>query len=217
MNTPRQRRKDARPAELIDAALDVFVERGFTATRLEEIAERAGVSKGTLYLYFDSKEALFKAVVEGGILPALAEGEAMLAAGRDDPAQLLRDLLNGWWDLVGSTCLAGIAKLMMAEARNFPELAEYYRENVIERGHRLMVEVLELGMARGVFRKQDPMLLCHVAFSPLLMASIWRQSFGMCGGPDMDYRAYIDMHLETLMDGLRARPSESDSKQGAEK
>lgn len=198
----RQRRKDARPAELLDAALDVFVERGFTAARLEEIAERAGVSKGTLYLYFDSKEALFKAVIEAGIVPALAEGEAMLEAGKDDPERLLRELLRGWWDLVGNTRLAGIVKLMIAESRNFPALTEFYRENVIDRGHRLMVSVLELGMARGVFRPQSAELMCHVAFAPMLMASIWRQSFGMCCKEDMDYDQYIVLHLDVLMNGL---------------
>ncbi|MFT3735682.1 MAG: TetR/AcrR family transcriptional regulator [Rhodocyclaceae bacterium] len=204
----RQRRKDARPAEMVEAALDVFAERGFAATRLEEIADRVGVSKGTLYLYFDSKEALFKAVVEGGFVPALAEGEALLEAGKEDPERLLRELLRGWWDLVGNTRLAGIAKLMIAESSNFPELTEHYRQNVIERGHRLMVAVLELGMARGVFRRQSTELLCHVAFAPMLMASLWRQSFGMCCKEDMNYDDYIAMHLDLLMRGLLQEKSQ---------
>ncbi len=94
-STPRRRRKDARPSELTAAALDLFVEKGFAATRLDDVAARAGVSKGTLYLYFDSKEALFKAVIEEGIVPALAAAEQQLAGFQGPSADLLQALLNG--------------------------------------------------------------------------------------------------------------------------
>ena len=76
---PRKRRKEARPSELLEAALELFVEKGFAATRLEDVASRAGVSKGTLYLYFENKDALFKAVVQEGIIPVIAENEAIAA------------------------------------------------------------------------------------------------------------------------------------------
>src|SRR5512139_2202895 len=99
----RHRRKEARPGELVAAALQLFVEKGFAATRLEDVATRAGVSKGTLYLYFDSKEALFKAVIEEGIMPVVAEGEA-IAAGHDGSAfDLLQRLLDNWWMRIGET------------------------------------------------------------------------------------------------------------------
>jgi AcrR family transcriptional regulator len=200
--TSRQRRKEARPAEVLAAALEVFVERGFSAARLEEIAERVGVSKGTLYLYYDSKESLFKAVVETGIVPILDEGELMFAAGQDDPAALLRALLRVWWARVCNTQLAGIGKLMLAEAGNFPELAAYYRDNVILRGMQLLIRALQLGMDRGVFRRQDPELLCQVVIAPLWMASLWRGSFDLCGSAKIDYAHYIEVHLDVLMDGL---------------
>jgi AcrR family transcriptional regulator len=101
----RQRRKEARPAELAAAALSLFIEKGFAATRLDEVAARAGVSKGTLYLYFDSKDALFKAVIEEGVVPLFEEFEAKLETLQDDPERLLREILQGWWDKVGSTDL----------------------------------------------------------------------------------------------------------------
>jgi AcrR family transcriptional regulator len=115
----RQRRKEARPAELIAAALDLFVERGFAATRLDEVAARAGVSKGTLYLYFASKEELFKAVIQQGILPVLDHGEEMLTKHQGDARSLLESMLITWWGMVGATHLAGITKLMISEAGNF--------------------------------------------------------------------------------------------------
>src|SRR5512145_278407 len=93
IHVPRRRRKDARPAELTAAALDLFVEKGFAATRLDDVAARAGVSKGTLYLYFDSKEALFKAVVEDGIVPLFAAAEQQIADYQGGSADLLRHLL----------------------------------------------------------------------------------------------------------------------------
>jgi AcrR family transcriptional regulator len=95
--SPRKRRKEARPGELLAAALDLFVARGYAATRLEDVAQQAGVSKGTLYLYFENKEALFKAVIREGILPVLAENEEIAARHEGSTFALLEKLLNNWW------------------------------------------------------------------------------------------------------------------------
>jgi AcrR family transcriptional regulator len=132
----RQRRKEARPAELTAAALELFVEKGFVGTRLDDVAARAGVSKGTLYLYFDSKEALFKAVIREGILPILDEGAGMVDNFTGSSADLLRGLILEWWKRIGSTSLGGVPKLMISESGNFPELANYYHDTVITRGPR---------------------------------------------------------------------------------
>ena len=134
----RRRRKDERPSELVAAALDLFVERGFAATRLDDVAARAGVSKGTLYLYFESKEALFKAVIEEAIVPLLASAEDVIANDQGTSIDLLRRLLNGWWEQIGATRLAGVPKLIIAEARNFPAVAQYYHDAVIVRGRALL-------------------------------------------------------------------------------
>ncbi|MCJ7838090.1 MAG: TetR/AcrR family transcriptional regulator, partial [Burkholderiales bacterium] len=106
MNTPGKkpqprwtRRKDARPEEIIAAALDLFVERGFAATRLDDVAARAGVSKGTLYLYFENQEDLFKAVVRGNVLPVLQHGEVLVGNFSGSSADLVRKLVRGWWEL----------------------------------------------------------------------------------------------------------------------
>lgn len=119
----RQRRKEARPGELTSAALQLFVEKGFAATRLDDVAARAGVSKGTLYLYFDSKEALFKAVIEEAMLPVLDAGDDLVEKYEGSAAALLRELIGAWWQLIGNTPLGGVPKLMISEAGNFPALA----------------------------------------------------------------------------------------------
>lgn len=201
MPRPRRRRKDARPSELTAAALDLFVERGFAATRLDDVAAQAGVSKGTLYLYFDSKEALFKAVIEEGIVPMLAAAEKSMAAHAGASAELLRDLLYLWWQQIGSTRLAGVPKLIISESRNFPDVAQYYYDNVLQRGRALLRAVLQRGMERCEFRPLDIESCIDVMFAPLLMLAVWRFSFCHCGR-EIDPEQFIATHLELLLRGL---------------
>lgn len=206
---PRRRRKEARPQELTAAALALFVDKGFAATRLDEIAARAGVSKGTLYLYFDSKEALFQAVIREGVVPAIEAGEAMLAAQADDPVALLRAFLHSWWDRIGSTELGGIPKLMMSEAGNFPEVARYYNEAVIQRGLALLRTTVERGIAQGHFRAVDPALIGTLLIAPLIHLANWRHSFAACCGNAIDPQAYVDAHLDLVLNGLSVRAPRS--------
>lgn len=200
----RQRRKEARPAELLAAALDFFVERGFAATRLDDVAAHAGVSKGTLYLYFGSKEELFKAVIRQGILPVLDEGEAMLAQHDGDVRSLLSSMLLRWWELVGATPLGGITKLMISEAGNFPDVAQYYYEHVIVRGRSLIRQALERGIAAGEFRAQDIESAIDVIIAPVLMLTVWRYSLAPCGCGKQDPETYLRTHINLLLNGLMA-------------
>ena len=202
-----QRRKEARPAEIVAAALDVFVERGFAATKLEEVARRAGVTKGTVYLYFESKEALFKAVVRETIVPIFARGEQMVAEHRGPAAVLLGQLMRKWWELIGETNLSGIPKLMMAEAVNFPVLARFYHDEVITRGHRLMASVLELGIKSGEFRRLDVRVTVKLAMAPLVHAANWRHSFALCTPEGLDIAAYLDHHIDIFLRGIAKNPA----------
>lgn len=163
---PRKRRKEARPAELLAAALTQFVDKGYAATRLEDVARQAGVSKGTLYLYFDNKEALFKAVVQDGIVPVLAEGETIAAGHAGDSFTLLERLLDTWWSRIGNTAYAGIPKLIIAEAGNFPEIAAFYYEQVISRGRALVIAALRRGIEHGEFRPVDVETTTDVILAP---------------------------------------------------
>ena len=200
----RQRRKEARPAELTAAALELFVEKGFAGTRLEDVAHRAGVSKGTLYLYFDGKEALFKAVIQEGIVPILEAGAGLVGSFKGKSEDLLRSLILEWWRRIGASSLAGVPKLMISEAGNFPELATYYNDTVITRGRELMRRVLQRGIAGGEFRAVDIETAIDVIFAPVLMMLIWRYSLGACGCGSHDPDTYLSTHLDIALRGLAA-------------
>ena len=202
-----KRRKEARPQELTAAALELFVEKGFAATRLDEIAARAGGSKGTLYLYFDSKEELFKAVIREGLLPLLAEGEELMASMPGPASELFRAIVLRWWEIVGEGPIGGIPKLIFAEARNFPEIARFYADEVIERGKRLFVAVFRRGIDSGEFRPFDPQALVHIVISPLIMRVIWKHSLDCCGVTNVPLDDYLREYLELTLRGLRRDPT----------
>ena len=209
MNTPDKkpqprwaRRKDARPEEIIAAALDLFVERGYASTRQEDVAARAGVSKGTLYLYFKNKEDLFKAVVRGNVLPVLQHGEVLIERFPGSSAELVRQMVRGWWDLTGSTKIAGLPKLIIGEAGNFPDLAKFYYDEVILRAHSMFRRVLQRGIASGEFREVDVDHMVHVALAPLVMLSVWGHSFACCERKQLQQERYLDAYLDMLLHGL---------------
>ena len=197
-----QRRKDERPAELLAAALEVFVEKGFAATKLADVARRAGVTKGTVYLYFDSKEALFKAVVRETIVPVIAQGEALARAFTGSARELVERLVREYWRLVGETALAGIPKLMMAEAATFPELTRFYYNEVVTRGHRLMAGVIERGVENGEFRPVDVMVAAKLAMSPLIHATVARRAFASCMPEAFNVQQYLDTHIDLYLHGI---------------
>lgn len=202
------RRKQSRPSELLQAALALFVERGFAATRLEDVARRAGVSKGTLYLYFNNKQALFKAAVREGLVPALERGERRLLEHRGSAAELLRSILHGWWEQISQSPYGGIPKLMICECRNFPELAAFYRDEVISRASRLIATVLERGMQSGEFRRLNAEYLPQLVATPLVMLAVWGHSFNLGSGNRFDPAAFIDSHIQLLLEGLNAPPEQ---------
>nr|WP_314541781.1 TetR/AcrR family transcriptional regulator [uncultured Massilia sp.] len=197
-----ERRKDARPQELLEAALDLFVERGYAATRLEDVARRAGVSKGTLYLYYENKEELFKAVVRSSIVPVIDDAEVSVAEYDGHSADLLRQLVMSWWQRLGATKVSGIIKLVTAESDNFPELACFYQEEVINRGTRAMTTMLERGIARGDFRPINVPMMTQVLVAPMLMLITWKHSVGPCPRAELDPQAFLDTFLDMALHGL---------------
>jgi AcrR family transcriptional regulator len=200
-----ERRKDARPQELLAAALDQFVEHGYAATRLEDVARHAGVSKGTLYLYFANKEELFKAVVRANIVATIGAAEQDVAVHDGPSGDLLGALLMKWWDEICSTPLGGIAKLMLAEGNNFPELARFYNDEVVARGSNLIVQVLQRGIARGEFRPVDPVVTTQVLIAPVLMLMMWTHSYmPTCDMPPVTPEAFMETFISTALRGLRA-------------
>jgi AcrR family transcriptional regulator len=196
-----RRRSDARPAEILAAALASFAEHGFAATRLDEVAARAGVTKGTLYLYFRSKEELFKAVVRQELVPNIERAEAMLAQSSASSLALLGQLVALMSEIMASP-LSAIPKLVLTEAGNFPDLARFYAEEVVDRGKALVRRVLERGVAAGEIRAIDAesAVLCVIA--PLLLAALWRHSFERHAGRRLDIEALCRTHFDLLQRGL---------------
>ena len=206
--TKRERRKEARPGELLDAALDLFVEKGFAATRSEEVAARAGVSKGTLFLYFPSKEELFKAVVRENISGRFAEWMKEFEEFEGSTADMVRYCMHVWWQRIGATRASGITKLMISEARNFPELAAFYQQEVIRPGTDLVRRILRRGVERGEFRPIDLDYTVFSIVAPMIFLIMMKHSLGACV-PDeypLDPERYVNAQVESLLYGLCVRP-----------
>ncbi|WP_114974108.1 TetR/AcrR family transcriptional regulator [Rhodoferax ferrireducens] len=199
----RERRKSARPAELLAAALELFVEKGFAATRAEEVAKLAGVSKGTLFLYFASKEELFKAVVRENISGRFTEWNAEFETFQGSTADMLRYCITAWWERIGSTKASGITKLMMSEAGNFPELAAFYEHEVIQPGHQLIQRVLQRGVDRGEFQPIDMKYGVYIVLAPMMFLAMWKHSLGSCAASaELVPEEYIAVQIETILHGL---------------
>jgi AcrR family transcriptional regulator len=187
---------------LLAAALDLFVERGYAATRLDDVAARAGVSKGTLYLYFTNKEELFKAVVRENVVPVLGEAEEIIDRYEGHSADLFREIALGWWERIGSTKLAGITKLMMAESQNFPEVTKFYYDEVISRGNAMIARMLERGVQRGEFRPMDINSAVNVFCAPVVMLMVWGHSFVACRPEPIAPEPYLASFIDIFLRGI---------------
>ena len=205
----RERRKGDRPGELLDAALDLFVEKGFAATRVEEVAARAGVSKGTLFLYFTSKEELFKAVVRENISGRFAEWNEEFEAFEGSTPDMVRYCMRVWWERIGATRASGITKLMISEARNFPELAAFYQHEVIRPANALIRRILQRGVERGEFGPLDLDYAIYSIVAPMIFLIMTKHSLGACVPQDypLDPQRYMASQLEMLLHGLCAAPA----------
>ncbi len=215
----RQRRKAARPQELLDAATALFAERGYAATRLEDVAARAGVVKGTIYLYFADKLALFEAVIRHAIAPLLEADEAWLTSADalpEDPYAQLEALLRRWGERLLSTPAGAIAKLVMAEAHNFPQMARIYHDLVIERALALLVRVIERGQALGAMTTAIAApSLARLVVAPLMHRVLWQRSFALvCPEVHDDEAQFWRDYLGFLRQGLGMGKAASDAGAG---
>jgi TetR/AcrR family transcriptional regulator len=215
----RQRRKEARPKELLDAALDLFVEKGFAATRSEEVASRAGVSKGTLYLYYPSKEELLKEVIRHNVVNQIAEGMEIVRAFEGSSSELLAYVLHLWWERVGETRASGILKLMMSEVRNFPEIAQFWVDEVTSPANRMIAEIVQRGIDSGEFRPvKDVENAVHALIAPLLFLVMNKHSLGACVvGAKFDPRAVIEAQVDLVLHGLRSAGTAAPAKRAKAK
>jgi AcrR family transcriptional regulator len=207
---PRRRRKQARPGEIVDAALALFIERGFAATRLEDVAERAGVSKGTVYLYFDSKEALLAEAVGRNIGPLLAEFSGRATATDVSASSLIEGFVRRWWQVLSASPMQGVPKLMVSESGNFPELAKHFVVNFIARMQDgVLAVVLRKGVDSGEFAPMDIEYAVRVLIHGLVFMPIWLHSLGRVDPRPFDPARYLDCWLDLSLRALRAPAGEN--------
>ncbi len=201
---------------MLAAALDLFVEKGYAATRVEAVAHRAGVSKGTLFLYFASKDELFKAVVRENISGRFPQWSEELDAFSGSSSDLLRHAMQVWWAHIGDTKASGISKLIMSEASNFPELAVFYNREVIEPANQLIHRILQRGVKRGEFRPIDLHYGVHMVMAPMLYLLLWKHSMATCiaRDPPLIPKDYLAAQIDTLLGGLCAATAQGNPLHG---
>jgi AcrR family transcriptional regulator len=200
-----QRRSDARPAEITAAAFTLFAEQGFAATRLEDVAARAGVSKATIYRYFEGKDALFEAVVRSAIAPRFAEAEVLVEAFEGSSADILRTLFK-----IARGALEGplpaLLKMIISESGTFPQLATLWSNLAVARMMALVRRIIERGIARGEFRAVDLEAIAPVVVAPIVLLGIWKQTFSHTE-VNFDRGRTLDQHVELLLRGLERPPA----------
>jgi len=199
-----KRRKAARPQEILEAAQGVFAERGFTRTRMEDIARRAGVTKGTIYLYFENKEAVFENLVQESIGTALNQVLETVEHYQGSSRDLLRNALTGIGQFVLMSERAVLPKIVIAESGNFPEMVRFYRTEVIDKGLALLMRVIRRGVESGEFRDLPAEHVARLCIAPLLLAAFWRTTFAQFDDKPYDYKGLIDTHTDVLLRGLAA-------------
>lgn len=188
----------------MDAALGLFAEKGFAACRMEDIAKRAGISKGTIYLYFESKEAVFKALARRAIGARIAAIAAQLETFAGTTPELLRMVLTMIGTIASTSDAVVLPRLVLAEAGNFPELVEFWRKEIIDRGLGVFEAIIRRGQARGEFRALPPEHGARLCVAPLLVIMFWRSVFARFDALPYDYEGLVEAHIQTLLRGLEA-------------
>lgn len=203
-----RRRKEDRPGDICRAALQVFAEKGFAGARIEEIAKRAGLSKGAVYLYFPTKEDIFRAVVREAVAPNIEAMQRTVLAMELPFAVLVRTLLPRFAEVVTAVPVGAVVKMVIGESRNFPELAKVWHDDVILKAIGLLASVIEQAQERGEVRPGDPRIHAFSIIGPMLIGVIWRETFTPVGGAPVDLPAIARQHAETVLEGLIFREAE---------
>jgi AcrR family transcriptional regulator len=201
------RRKEDRPTEIIDAAMDLFAENGFANTKLEDVAKRAGVVMGTLYRYFDTKESVFRAVVQQALATHLQDLERAATAFDGSLAEFVPMLLKRAANRLGNAGLPGIARMVLTESRVFPDLAAVWHDELVTRMLALITDLVAKAQARGEVRAGDPQLYAFSILGPMTMGVLFHEVFGSSRSTAPDLDKLAAQHAETIMRGLSTSPS----------
>jgi len=197
-----QRRAEDRPREICDAALEVFAEKGFAAAKLDEIARRAGVSKGTLYLYFNDKEDLFRAVVRSAIAPNIEAITAVIAQAEAPFADIVRMFFAGFAEREAHLPIGAVAKMVIGESRNFPGLAKVWHDEVASKAIGTLAKFVERAQQRGEVRAGEPRLYAFSLMGPMVLGALWRATLVPAGGEPLDLAVLAKQHAETVLQGM---------------
>jgi len=197
------RRKQARPGEILEAALSVFAEKGYAAARMEDIAVKAGVTKGTIYLYFPSKEEVFKSLARQHVGDTLRDAIVQARDYQGSVRDFLAMMITIMSAKIESGHVAVLPKIIIAESGNFPELARFWREEVIDKALGMLSGVIASGQARGEVRADVlPEYVARLCVAPFVMSIIWRTVIAPTDKVPFDYRKFLSLHLDVLMRGL---------------
>lgn len=205
MARPRYRRRpEDRPGEITAAAFRAFAENGYAATRVEEVARRAGVSKGLLYLYFRTKEDLFKAVIRSVVVPRIDALAASIEASELSAEAFLRGPFLEFVKTLPGSPVAVVIRLMIAEGPKHPDLVRFYWDNVVSRGLATIRGLVERGVETGEFRRTRVAELPHLVVTPVLFAVIFRLLFQ---NEPLDTDALIETHLDLVLAHMKGEPA----------
>ena len=203
MSQKWQRRKDQRPLEILFAALNLFVSKGFASTRIEDIAKQANVSKGTVYLYFSSKEDLFKKMVHEVMVPKINEVEEYISSYQGSQSELLQQVIRHWWKTIKESGLIGVPKLIIAEADKFPDLTRFYMKEVIHRIQSILMNILDKGQKKKEFKAMDTVLTTRVIMSSLVYFSMWDISLKKYDKKNLNVDDLIEQQILLLLTGIK--------------
>lgn len=199
-----QRRAEARPDEVLDAAIELFMEKGFAATRVDDIAKRAGLSKGTVYLYFPSKEAVLEGLVRRAILPVAESALGALGDHEGDPRAIITMIIKMLADRLSNPKTLAIPKIVLREVQGFPHLAEMYRRELLDRAIPALTKLVERGIEQGYLRPVDPELTVRSIVGPMMVHVVLAEIFQVTPKDGLQLDKLIDNHLTILFDGLSA-------------
>ena len=204
VTTGTARRPQARPTEILAAALELFAEKGFAATRMDDVAARAGLSKAGGYLYFKDKTALLKALVNelAGANVAVARG--IVEAHRGPVSPLIATVLAFLGTQVRHTRFPELIKIVIGESRAHPEVGQLYLDTVINQGLPLFEGLIRRGIQSGEFRAVDPVLTARLMIGPMLLAIIWKTVFEPIGAEALDIEAYAAQHADIFLKGMKS-------------
>lgn len=197
-----RRRAEARPDEVLDAALHLFVQRGYAHTTVEQIARQAGLSKGAVYLYFPSKKALLEGLVRRAVGPVAAFLQNMGAGFRGDPRPAIAGFLKFAAGAMSQPGTMAIPKLVLREVMTAPEIAQIYRTEVLERAMPALQALIAQGVEGGYIRKVDPEMAIRTVMGPIIAHLVLAEVFGIAPADGLALDRLVDTHTAILFAGL---------------